>query len=204
MLRRFARALVLALSVTACGATEPAVQPVSTDAGPGQLPNPRVLLVTSKGNIILELFSRNAPRSTANFLNYVKSGFYIDTVFHRVIPGFMIQGGGMARDLVEKPTQAPIPNEAGNGLKNLRGTLAMARTGDPQSGAAQFFINVADNGSLDHTDDTASGWGYAVFGKVVAGMDVVDAIVKSPRTTIGPYQDVPSQAITIQRVGLLQ
>jgi peptidylprolyl isomerase/peptidyl-prolyl cis-trans isomerase B (cyclophilin B) len=194
----------LMLGVTAgCGASEPGKQTVSTAPAAGQPANPRVLIETSKGNITIELFTRNAPISTANFLNYVKTGFYDGLVFHRVIPGFMVQGGGMTPDMAEKPKNAPIQNEADNGLKNLRGTLAMARTGEPHSASSQFFINVADNAFLNHRGKSFEGWGYAVFGQVVDGMNVVDAIVAVPRGNRGPHGDVPVEPIVMKRVSLL-
>ena len=196
--------LSLMLGVTAgCGASEPGKQTVSTAPGAGQPANPRVLIETSKGNITVEVFPRNAPQSAANFLNYVQSGYYDGLVFHRVIPGFMIQGGGMTPNMVEKPKNAPIQNEADNGLKNLRGTLAMARTGEPHSASSQFFINVADNAFLNHRGKSFEGWGYAVFGQVVDGMDVVDAIVAVPRGNQGPHGDVPVEPIVMKRVSLL-
>ena len=191
------------LGMSGCGASEPGKQTVSTAPAAGQPANPRVLIETSKGNITVELFPANAPRSVANFLGYAKSGFYDGTVFHRVIPGFMIQGGGMTADLAEKPKGPPIPNEADNGLKNLRGTLAMARMDAPDSATSQFFINVADNGFLDHRGKSYGTWGYAVFGQVVGGMDVVDAIVAVPRGSRGPYDDVPVEPVVMKRVSLL-
>src|SRR5512135_1393588 len=193
----------LLLGVSGCSAQEPATQTVSTEPAAGQPPNPRVLIETSKGNITVELFPRNAPRSTANFLSYVKSGFYDGTIFHRVIPGFMIQGGGMTPDMADKPKGASIPDEADNGLKNLRGTLAMARMDAPDSATSQFFINVADNAFLDHRGKSYDTWGYAVFGQVVSGMDVVDAIVAVPRGDRGPYQDVPVEPVVMKRVTVL-
>lgn len=162
--------------------------------------NPIVVLSTSVGEIQVELRPDKAPLSVRNFLEYVKSGHYQGTVFHRVIPGFMAQAGGMDRDLNEKPTREPIRNEAGNGLKNERGTLAMARRPDPNSASAQFFINVADNPFLNHKDETPQGFGYAVFGKVVKGMDVVDKIVASKTITRGIYRDVPEVPIVIEKV----
>ena len=155
------------------------------------------------GDIFLELNAEKAPQTVANFLSYVKAGHYDGTVFHRVIDGFMIQGGGMTADMAEKPKGTPIPNEADNGLRNLRGTLAMARTGDPHSATSQFFINVADNRFLDHRGKSVEGWGYAVFGQVIDGMDVVDAIVAVPRGNRGPHGDVPLEPIVMQRVSLL-
>ncbi len=193
----------LLLGVAGCGASEPGKQTVSTAPAAGQPANPRVRIETSQGPITVELFAGNAPVSTGNFLNYATTGFYDRTIFHRVIPGFMIQGGGMNADMSEKPKHAPIKNEADNGLKNLRGTLAMARTMDPHSASSQFFINVADNYALNHRGTSVEGWGYAVFGQVIDGMDVVDAIVAVPRGRVGPHDDVPKTPITIQRVSVL-
>ncbi|MBW4048315.1 MAG: peptidyl-prolyl cis-trans isomerase [Proteobacteria bacterium] len=156
-----------------------------------------VELHTNKGVIRIELDTEKAPKSAANFLAYVKSGHFDGTIFHRVIDGFMIQGGGFEPDMKQKPTQAPIPNEANNGLKNKRHTLAMARTNDPHSATAQFFINVADNAFLDHSAPTAQGWGYAVFGHVVDGQDVVDAIKGVKTGTKGFHQDVPVEDVVI-------
>ncbi|MDP3584645.1 MAG: peptidylprolyl isomerase [Thiobacillus sp.] len=189
--------------LSGCGASEPATQAVSTAPPAGQTANPRVLIETSKGNITVEVFPAQAPQSAGNFLNYAKTGFYDGLVFHRVIPGFMIQTGGMTADMAEKPKNAPIRNEADNGLKNLRGTLAMARTGDPHSASSQFFINVKDNAFLNHRGQTPQGWGYAVFGQVVDGMDVVDAIVAVPRGNRGPHGDVPLEPIVMKRVSVL-
>lgn len=191
------------LGISGCGASEPGRQAVSTAPAEGQSANPHVLIETSKGNITVELFTRNAPQSVGNFINYVKTGFYDGLVFHRVIPGFMIQGGGMTPDMAERPKNAPIRNEADNGLKNLRGTLAMARMADPDSASSQFFINVANNASLDHRGTSHDAWGYAVFGQVVDGMDVVDTIVAVPRGNHGPYQDVPIEPVVMNRVTLL-
>ncbi|MCA1926326.1 MAG: peptidyl-prolyl cis-trans isomerase [Thiobacillus sp.] len=196
-------AFTFVLGISGCGAGEPGKQTVSTAPAAGQPPNPRVQIETSMGNIVVELFPRNAPQSAGNFLNYVQSGFYNGLVFHRVIPGFMIQGGGMTVDMTEKPKNAPIRNEADNGLRNLRGTLAMARAQDPHSASSQFFINVADNHALDHRGQSVAGWGYAVFGQVVAGMDVVDAIVAVPRGRAGPHDDVPKTPVVMQRVSVL-
>ena len=163
--------------------------------------NPVVVLHTSKGDITIELDAAKAPLSTQNFLDYAKSGYYDGTIFHRVIPGFMVQGGGFTADMQSKPGgNPPIKNEAGNGLKNLRGTVAMARTQVVDSASSQFFVNVVDNAFLDHKDETTAGYGYAVFGKVTAGMDVVDAIVAVPTTTKGSYENVPVEAITIDSV----
>jgi len=161
--------------------------------------NPVVRLTTSAGVIEIELEARKAPRTVRNFLEYVDTGFYNGTVFHRVIRGFMIQGGGFEAGMKEKPTHAPIPNEADNGLKNLAGTIAMARTPDPHSASAQFFINTVDNGFLDHRDKSAQGWGYCVFGKVTKGMDVVRKIEAAPTRNAGPHQSIPITDIVITR-----
>jgi len=159
-----------------------------------------VTLHTSLGDITLELDAEKAPATVANFLDYARDGFYDGTIFHRVIDGFMIQGGGMTADMNQKPTRAPIANEANNGLKNKSGSIAMARTNDPHSATAQFFINVKDNDFLDHRAPTAQGWGYAVFGKVVSGMDVVEKIKAVATGTKGFHQDVPKESVTIERV----
>ncbi len=166
--------------------------------------NPRVLLSTSLGDITLELDPVKAPASTQNFLDYVGSGFFDGTVFHRVIPGFMIQGGGFTAEMHQKPTECSISNEAANGLKNDRGTIAMARTSAPNSATSQFFINLADNGFLNHTAPTPNGWGYAVFGKVIEGMDAVDAIAKVRTGNHGPHSDVPVEPVVINRATLLE
>jgi cyclophilin family peptidyl-prolyl cis-trans isomerase len=160
--------------------------------------NPKVVLETSKGSIVLELYPGKAPETVQNFLSYVDAKFYDDTIFHRVIPGFMIQGGGFTADMERKTTQAPIKNEADKGLKNDRGTISMARTGDPHSATAQFFINTVNNDALNHTSKTPQGWGYAAFGKVVEGMDAVDAISAVKTTTRGPYRDVPVEPVVIK------
>ncbi len=202
----FLSALLLgaALAAGGCSAKEPGKQTVSTAPAPGQPANPRVRIETGKGNITVELFPRNAPLSTENFLKQVQSGFYDGTIFHRVIPGFMIQGGGLLPDMTEKPNGAPIQNEADNGLKNLRGTLAMARTMEPHSATSQFFINVADNYFLNHRGKSMQGWGYAVFGQVVEGMEVVDAIVAASRGSHGAYDDVPLEPVVMQKVTVIQ
>jgi peptidyl-prolyl cis-trans isomerase B (cyclophilin B) len=158
-----------------------------------------VRLHTNFGAITLELDPERAPETVANFLTYVNSGFFNNTVFHRVIDGFMIQGGGFQPGMKQKPTNAAIKNEADNGLKNDAYTVAMARTSDPHSATAQFFINVADNGFLNHTSQTAQGWGYAVFGRVVEGQDVVDRIRKVRTGTRGMHQDVPLDDVIIER-----
>ncbi len=167
----------------------------STGAAAAQADKPVVVIETSLGNITVELNREKAPITVENFLKYVDAGFYNGTIFHRVIPGFMIQGGGMTPDMREKPTNPAIKNESGNGLSNARGTIAMARTNDPNSATSQFFINVADNKQLD-----SFGGGYAVFGKVIDGMDVVDKIVNVRTTNKGPHQDVPAESITIKSI----
>jgi peptidyl-prolyl cis-trans isomerase B (cyclophilin B) len=156
-----------------------------------------VVLHTNHGDITLELDAENAPASTANFLQYVREGHYNNTLFHRVIPGFMIQGGGMEPGMKQKPTRKPVANEATNGVKNRNYTVAMARTSEPHSATAQFFINVADNDFLDYTSPSANGWGYCVFGKVVAGQDVVDKIKAVPTATVGFHQNVPKDDVLI-------
>ena len=162
--------------------------------------NPKVdLHIANHGVITLELDQEKAPKTVANFLSYVGKGHYNNTIFHRVIPGFMVQGGGMEPGMKEKKGDAPINNEANNGLKNNNYTVAMARTGDPHSATAQFFINVADNGFLNHTAISAQGWGYAVFGKVVAGMDVVDKIKVLKTGRKGHHDDVPNNDEVIEK-----
>ncbi len=156
--------------------------------------NTNMQIKTNMGNIDIELYDDKAPVSVKNFESYVKSNFYSGTIFHRVIPGFMIQGGGFDSTMKEKPTQASIKNEANNGLKNTRGTLAMARTNAPNSATSQFFINVADNAFLNQAPMNP---GYAVFGKVTKGMDIVDKITKTPTGSVGPFQDVPNQTVKI-------
>ena len=162
--------------------------------------NPQIILETSSGKIILELYADRAPETVKNFIAYIVSEFYDATVFHRVISNFMIQGGGLTADMKPKTTQMPIKNEADNGLNNERGTIAMARTADPDSATAQFFINVKDNDFLHHQAPPPSGWGYCVFGKVVEGMDVVNAIRKIPTGRAGPFpSDVPNTTVLIKK-----
>jgi len=164
---------------------------------------PRVLLATSLGDITIQLDAEKAPKTVANFLDYVKSGHYDGTVFHRVIGGFMIQGGGFTPDMVQKPTRAPIALESRNGLKNERGTVAMARTSVPDSATSQFFINVVDNAMLDQAN-ARDGQGYAVFGKVVAGMDVVDRIRAVETTSVGGHQNVPAKPVLIRSATIVK
>ena len=166
--------------------------------------NPKVELKTSLGTVVIDLYPENAPQTVDNFLQYVKDGFYDGTVFHRVIPGFMVQGGGFTRNLQQKPTRPAIRNEAGNGLRNAFGTVAMARTKDPHSATAQFFINVADNDFLDFKSPDENGYGYTVFGRVSAGMDVVQRMLQVPTATTGPHQNVPRTPIVIESTRLIE
>ena len=173
---------------------------VTLAAGAAEKPaaNPKVELDTSKGKIVLELYLQKAPQTVVNFLGYVDAKFYDGTIFHRVIPSFMIQGGGFTADMKRKPGKGPIQNEADKGLKNDRGTIAMARTGDPHSATAQFFINLINNDFLNHKNKTQQGWGYAAFGRVIEGMDVIDAISAVKTTKRGMYRDVPVEAVVIK------
>jgi len=180
-------------------AVEPAkTEPAKTDPARDGA-RPVVVFETNKGTFEIELWPDKAPRTVENFLQYVDDGFYTGTIFHRVIDGFMIQGGGFTRDMVQKQTRGPIQNEADNGLRNEPYTVAMARTADPNSATAQFFVNVNDNGFLNHTEKTTRGWGYAVFGKVIAGQDVVDAIKKVPTANRGLHQNVPVDPVVIEK-----
>jgi len=163
-----------------------------------------IKLHTNHGVITLELFEDKAPETAANFKEYVKSGHYDGTIFHRVISNFMVQGGGFEPGMKQKPTRAPIKNEANNGISNAIGTVAMARTMDPHSASAQFFINVSDNTFLNHTAPTSQGWGYAVFGKVVEGMDVVNAIKGVATTSKAGHQDVPSEDVIIEKAEIVE
>jgi peptidyl-prolyl cis-trans isomerase A (cyclophilin A) len=194
------RSLFSVLAATALLAAAPAS--AQTDKGKAAATAPRVKLVTSMGDITLELDAAKAPITVENFLSYVKAGHYSDTVFHRVIDGFMIQGGGMDVKLSEKPTRAPIKLESQNGLRNLRGTIAMARTGVPDSATSQFFINVVDNARLDYP--SFDGHGYAVFGRVVAGMEVVDKIKAVAIGNQGPHQNVPTTPVVIRSATLVK
>jgi peptidyl-prolyl cis-trans isomerase B (cyclophilin B) len=205
--------LILACNSTVAAATQQQ-QPLAVNASnelaafAGLLKrssNPVVIISTNKGDIVIELFAEEAPQSVRNFLYYVNSGYYTDTIFHRVIPNFMIQGGGFSESMQKKPGVADtIQNEADNGLKNQRGTLAMARTQDPHSATSQFFINTKGNDFLDFKARNNSGWGYAVFGRVIQGMDIVDAIESSTTTTKSGYQDVPKQAVIMESVSQLR
>jgi peptidyl-prolyl cis-trans isomerase B (cyclophilin B) len=164
----------------------------------------KVKLTTTLGTITIQLNTEKAPISSKNFIEYVKEGFYDGTIFHRVIPDFMAQGGGFTADFEQKKTHATIKNEADNGLKNTRGSLAMARTSDPDSATAQFFINYKDTSFLDYTSPTQSGWGYAVFGEVIEGMDVVDEMANQPTGNHGGHQDVPKTDIVIEKAEVIQ
>ena len=201
----FALALFLPVGASAqSDAAKPTTKPpVAATTAPTV--NPKVLIKTNMGDITVELNAAKAPKSVENFLQYVKDGFYNGTIFHRVIDNFMIQGGGFTPDLRQKPTRPSIPNEAKNGLSNKRGTIAMARTPDPNSATAQFFINLVDNRNLDYvSDERAETWGYAVFGQVVSGMDVVDKIKAVPTGPKGPFRsDVPTTDVVIEKVELL-
>lgn len=194
----FKRTLVAAAALVSLTMFSSSVMLSSAIAAPAA--TTRVLLTTSEGNIELALDNQKAPVSVKNFVEYVNNGFYNGTTFHRVIPGFMIQGGGFVDDMKQKATNPPIKNEADNGLRNLRGTIAMARTAEKDSATSQFFINVADNAFLDHGQ---RDFGYAVFGKVVKGMDVADKISQVQTTNVGPYQNVPSKPIVIKSAKVL-
>lgn len=161
-------------------------------------------LTTTLGPITIELYSEKAPKTVENFVNYVENGHYDGTIFHRVIEDFMIQGGGMDKDMNSKSTNPPVQNEANNGLKNEYGTVAMARTSDPHSASAQFFINTSDNGFLDFQSETQDGWGYCVFGKVIEGIEVVNNIEEKPTTTRSGHQDVPEEIIEIEKAIMLE
>ena len=203
----FALSALLPLAATAQNkAAEPAKASKPEAAAVAETPtNPKALIKTSMGDITVELDAVKAPKSVENFVKYAEDGFYNGTVFHRVIGNFMIQGGGFTPDLQQKPTRPSIPNEARNGLSNKRGTLAMARTPDPNSATAQFFVNLVDNRNLDYvSDERAETWGYAVFGKVVEGMDVVDKIAATPTGPKGPFRsDVPVTDVVIEKVEIL-
>jgi peptidyl-prolyl cis-trans isomerase B (cyclophilin B) len=190
---------LLALQFTVCFLiTQPIQTAFAAQPGDTAMSHPQVELNTNKGRIVLELNSEKAPKTVANFLSYVKSGHYDGVIFHRVIDNFMVQGGGMDANFKEKPTKDSIENEADNGLTNEEGTVAMARTNAPHSASAQFFINVKNNTFLNHTGKTPQGWGYAVFGKVVEGMDVVNTIKKVKTGNRGHHSDVPVENIVIE------
>ena len=197
-----AQAKPAAKSATKPAAKAPAKETEKPAAAEAAVDSNKALIKTNLGDITVELYPDKAPKSVENFLGYVKSGFYDGTVFHRVIANFMIQGGGFTKDLRQKPTKAPIPIESKNGLSNLRGTLSMARTMDPNSATAQFFINTVDNPRLDYVSDANPG--YAVFGKVISGLDVVEKIKAVPTGPQGPFRsDVPTTAVVIEKVSLV-
>jgi peptidyl-prolyl cis-trans isomerase B (cyclophilin B) len=193
-MRLFILSLVLFFTTTTSFATENKMSDTQ----------PKVKLQTTLGDIVIQLNTEKAPISAKNFLTYVNEGFYDGTIFPRVIPGFMAQGGGFTTDFTQKPVHDPIKNEADNGLKNTRGTLAMARTSDPDSATAQFFINYKDNSFLDHSSPTPNGWGYAVFAEVIEGMDVVDAMADAPTGNRGGHQDVPKTDIVIEKAEIIE
>lgn len=166
--------------------------------------NPKVLMETTKGNITIELYEKEAPITVKNFLSYVSDGFYNNLIFHRVIPNFMIQCGGFNAKMTQRPTKGPIKNEARRGLNNKRGTLAMARTGIVDSATGQFFINLVNNVSLNHRNETDAGFGYAVFGEVIDGMDVVDGIARTRTHAYGTYENVPMKTITIKNMSIIE
>ncbi len=209
--------------ITGCNATEPTKveeatkteaaettavkteQPTDKKDSGDKMSNPQIKLETSKGTMMIELDAEKAPNSSANFVAYVKDGFYDGVIFHRVIPNFMVQGGGMNPDMSEKGNKkAPIKNEANNGLKNDRGTLAMARTNDPHSASSQFFINLKDNDFLNHTSESPAGWGYAVFGKVTDGLETIDEIAKVQTGNVSGHGDVPLEAVTIIKASVVE
>ena len=189
------RMALLAAATTLALATAPVL---------AQNQNPRVKLATSLGDIVVELDAAKAPKSVENFVQYVNDKHYDGTIFHRVIDGFMIQGGGFTSDMAQKPTRAPIPLEASNGLKNNKYTIAMARTGEPHSASSQFFINTKDNDFLDFKSHTPQGWGYAVFGKVIKGQEVVDKIAAVQTGKKGYYDDVPMETVIIKKAVIVE
>jgi|TARA_B110000503_G_C7159373_1_gene418889 peptidyl-prolyl cis-trans isomerase B (cyclophilin B) len=207
-LNRFGKSLLVTtlifftLGATQIAASQPKTQPQKGTASMSK--NPRVNLKTNMGDIVIELNAEKAPKSAENFLMYAREGAYNNTIFHRVMDGFMVQGGGFEPGMKQKPTHAPIDNEAANGLKNDKYTVAMARTNDPHSATSQFFINVANNEFLNFTAPSGNGWGYAVFGKVVQGEDVVDKIRAVKTGNAGPHQNVPSTDVVIEQVTIIE
>ena len=193
-MRTFIFSMMLLLTSTLSFATENKMSDTSS----------KVKLTTSLGEIVIQLNPEKAPISSANFLTYVNEGFYNGTIFHRIIPGFMAQGGGFDTDFNQKAVHDPIKNEADNGLSNKRGTIAMARTNVPDSATAQFFINYKDNSFLNYSSPTTSGWGYAVFGEVIEGMDIVDEMAKQPTGNRGGHQDVPQTNIVIEKAEVIK
>ena len=197
-------ALAGLVTLAAAGVSAAQTNPTSNEGAASMTSTPRVKLSTNYGDMTIALDAEKAPKTVENFLTYVKEGFYNDTVFHRVIDGFMVQGGGFEPGMKQKQTHAPIENEADNGLKNDRYTLAMARTNDPHSATAQFFINVTDNDFLNFTAPTASGWGYAVFGKVVEGTETVDKIKAVKTGNRGFHQNVPLEDVVIEKAEIVE
>ncbi len=197
-------AVLFATTLLAAGPSAAADNSSPTEGKPSMTTDTRVKLQTNHGDIIIELNAEKAPKSSANFVQYVRDGFYDGTVFHRVINNFMIQGGGFEQGMKQKTTREPVENEANNGLKNDRYTIAMARTSDPHSATAQFFINVADNDFLNHTAPTTNGWGYAVFGKVVEGTETVDKIKVVKTGSRGFHQDVPVEDVVIEKATVIE
>ena len=205
LLRLTACSFALAFAPALVSAAPAAAPSHSTSEGTKAMStNPRVKLHTNQGDMVITLDAAKAPKTVENFLTYVKEGFYNGTVFHRVIDGFMIQGGGFEPGMKQKATRKPIKNEANNGLSNKTGTIAMARTMEPHSASAQFFINVKDNDFLDHSAPTVQGWGYAVFGEVVEGMDVVEKIKNVPTTMKSGHQDVPVDDVVIEKAEIIE
>jgi peptidyl-prolyl cis-trans isomerase B (cyclophilin B) len=209
----FSASVLRVLRYAACGVAFAAILPAAagaatstntTEGKHSMASSPRVKMTTNYGAFVITLDADKAPKTVANFLTYVKEGFYDNTIFHRVIDGFMIQGGGFEPGMKQKQTHAPVENEANNGLKNDKYTLAMARTSDPQSATAQFFVNVADNDFLNFTAPTANGWGYAVFGKVTEGMDVIDKIKAVKTGNSGFHQNVPAQDVIIEKAEVVE
>ena len=176
--------------------TDQAAKPTPTE-------NPQVEFLTSRGRIVLELYPAKAPETVKNFLAYVDSGFYAGTIFHRIIDGFVVQGGGFDAEMTQKQVQAPIQNEADNGLKNVKGSISMARTNDPHSATSQFFLNLSDNAFLDHTAKNPQGWGYAVFGQIIEGIDVLDQMGKVATGRAGMHSDVPKEPISVSAANRL-
>jgi peptidyl-prolyl cis-trans isomerase B (cyclophilin B) len=204
---RFVRGLALVGMIPLVSLSAQAASPSNSTQKQGvtsMSTSPRVKMSTNQGDFVISLNAEKAPKTVANFLAYVKDGFFDGTIFHRVIDGFMIQGGGFEPGLKQKPTKAPVENEANNGLKNNKYTLAMARTSDPHSATAQFFINVANNDFLNHTAPTAQGWGYAVFGEVVEGRDVIDKMKGVPTANSGFHQNVPTTDVVITKAVVLE
>ena len=204
-MRKFLSLCIFALSLVVFPLAGLATESSGNTYPNGTPTQPKVTLETNMGDIVILLDPEHAPISTKNFLAYVNNGFYNGTIFHRVIDGFMIQGGGFTKNMEQKPTLiSPIKNEANNGLKNEKYTIAMARTGDPHSATGQFFINVTDNPGLDHTAQTTQGWGYAVFGKVIEGQNVVDKIKAVSTGTKKGHKDVPNEEVVIKKAFLMQ